>query len=373
MNICHRIEQISESIHLSGYAIVDVSKVFPEMVDRVKSLKEMCGSHFVSRPNIKQKVQCEVVSAKTRHTRDRVELRRSECSVLPCLSNNQFQDGYMMLDYDNSLSVLGEHFLQVATDFFDSVHSASLEIFRSLIKDLGIEDSFFDETNGYGVADSVLRLLRYPSPYNQNKYIGLKIDSSVIGGEVTGEVIADDHTDLGFITVMFCSNVPGLQVLDRQYNWISIEEELLSQNRDPDSCMIVIVGEQMAHYSSWYFPPARHRVLGNKDFDRVSFPFFLRASPESVIPQYSIEGCFLPDGIEAKHLKPSRYPNNEVTLEMLQNAQSVFSSLDKDIYSVIAVGDTLFNFSTDSEREILILGSKELDHSYILNQVYTDF
>jgi isopenicillin N synthase-like dioxygenase len=79
---------------------------------------------------------------------------------------------------------------------------------------------------------------------------------SVANCDISIKVLAQDHTDIGLVTLMPCSNVPSLQVLNKSFEWVEVE------NKDNDrTAIIVCVGEQMAFLSNYYYEPSRHRIV----------------------------------------------------------------------------------------------------------------
>ena len=123
--------------------------------------------------------------------------------ILPCVSTkgNQFEKGFRTV---RGMERIWGDYGYVARCVFDFGEWIAKEVFGMVCDDLCAE--------WLGDSVSVLRVLRYPKMDNRRKYIGVEVEDGMYDGELNGEVVADDHTDLGFITVMFCSNVPGLQV-----------------------------------------------------------------------------------------------------------------------------------------------------------------
>jgi hypothetical protein len=125
--------------------------------------------------------------------------------------------------------------------------------------------SFIWVSGQLNLSASILRLLRYPKQREHSQ------DANSI------HELAQDHTDLGLVTLMPCSEVPTLQVLDPEtFDWVYVES---NHNRGD---LVVVVGEQMSFIANFAIPAARHRVLqpAKGDRDRISFPFLQRLSPD---------------------------------------------------------------------------------------------
>jgi len=169
-----------------------------------------------------------------------------------------------------------------------------------------------DGSNDMDFSSSVLRILRYP-PTKPN------------------EVVAPDHTDIGTITLAACSDVPGLQILSRRFEWIEVEEQ------DSDTpCMALFVGEQLAYLSNYYYLPTRHRVMGTR-LDRISFPFLSRMSADRSLKQIGTNRTEL-----CLNIKPTIFEmpeHSRCTLRMASVlADRIYQSEPKNYHSINVVG-----------------------------------
>jgi len=84
------------------------------------------------------------------------------------------------------------------------------------------------------------------------------------------------HKDLGLLSFIPCSKVPGLQVLDYEImQWVEVEKFASLDD------VIVIGCETLERASGSYYPACIHRVMGT--VDRTSIVFKLRGCSNAVI------------------------------------------------------------------------------------------
>lgn len=110
---------------------------------------------------------------------------------------------------------------------------------------------------------SLLRLLHYPPLH---------------GNEAAAAVRAAAHEDINLITLLPVAEQPGLQVKDKQGNWIdvaSVRGEL-----------VVNSGDMLKELTDGFYPSTTHRVINPtgdnsiENVSRISIPFFLTPRPE---------------------------------------------------------------------------------------------
>ena len=110
---------------------------------------------------------------------------------------------------------------------------------------------------------SLLRLLHYPP---------------LTGTEEAAAVRAAAHEDINLMTLLPVAEQPGLQVKDKQGNWIdvaSVRGEL-----------VVNSGDMLKELTDRFYPSTTHRVINPsgenaiENVSRISIPFFLTPRPE---------------------------------------------------------------------------------------------
>ena len=123
---------------------------------------------------------------------------------------------------------------------------------------------------------SLLRLLHYPP---------------LTGSEETSAERAAAHEDINLITILPVAEQPGLQVKDKESNWVdvaSVRGEL-----------VVNSGDMLLEATNGYFPSTTHRVInptGDSDVEnvsRISIPFFLTPRLEVVLSDRYTAGSYL--------------------------------------------------------------------------------
>lgn len=152
-----------------------------------------------------------------------------------------------------------------------------VKVLRAIALDLGLEETFFDDTVKDG--NSVMRLLHYPP---------VKTDPG-------GSIRAEAHGDINTITLLLGAEEPGLQVKTRQGEWVDMNP--------PPGCLVVNMGDMLARSTNDVLPSTQHRVVNpagaRTEFSRYSMPFFLHYRPDYMIE--TLPGCAGPDN-------PDKYP-----------------------------------------------------------------
>ncbi len=144
----------------------------------------------------------------------------------------------------------------------------------------------FDDAIRYG--NSVLRLLHYPP----------------IPADATG-VRAGAHGDINAITLLLGAEEGGLEVLDRDGQWLPINP--------PPGCLVVNIGDMLERATNNVLPSTVHRVVNppqeRRGFARYSTPFFLHFEPDYLVE--TLPGC-------ATAENPDRYPEPITANDFLQ-------------------------------------------------------
>jgi len=137
---------------------------------------------------------------------------------------------------------------------------------------LGLEENYFDDKIHNG--NSILRAIHYP-PITQ---------------EPKSAIRAEQHEDINLITLLVGASADGLQILDKQDNWVpvtSLPEQI-----------VVNVGDMLQRLTNNRLKSTTHRVVNPPremwHTSRYSIPFFLH--PKSSMRLDSLESC-----IDEKH------------------------------------------------------------------------
>jgi isopenicillin N synthase-like dioxygenase len=127
------------------------------------------------------------------------------------------------------------------------------------------------------LGNSVLRLLHYPP----------------VPPEATG-VRAGAHEDINVITLLLGAEEAGLEVLDRDGQWLPIQP--------PPGAVVCNIGDMLQRLTNHVLPSTTHRVVNppveRRGHARYSTPFFLHFAPDYQIE--TLASCISADN-------PARY------------------------------------------------------------------
>ncbi|MBK5265562.1 MAG: isopenicillin N synthase family oxygenase [Alphaproteobacteria bacterium] len=150
------------------------------------------------------------------------------------------------------------------------------QILSAIAMHLGLAADWFDDPIRDG--NSILRLLHYPP---------LSPDASGLR--------ACPHEDINLITLLLGAEEAGLELLDRNGNWLPINP--------PEGALVVNVGDMLQRLTNDRLPSTTHRVCNPPPercaHSRYSMPFFLHLRPDFMIE--TLTSC-----VDAAH--PDRYP-----------------------------------------------------------------
>lgn len=150
------------------------------------------------------------------------------------------------------------------THYWDMIELGKV-ILRGLAIALGSNPSFFDSE--FSEPISVLRFIHYPA-------IELKQEVEQIG--------AGAHTDYGCITILHQDQIGGLQVQNRDGQWIDATPI--------EGSFVINIGDMMARWSNDRYTSTPHRVVNPSGLERYSMPFFVEPNFDTNIQ--ALQGCF---------------------------------------------------------------------------------
>lgn len=143
---------------------------------------------------------------------------------------------------------------------YSALEEAGFAMLEALAPSLGVPDDYFRKmaTNG----NSILRLLHYP-PVPENA------DPAAVR--------AAAHEDINLITILVAAEGAGLELLDREGNWMAVETA-----RDN---LIVDAGDMLARATNDVIPATTHRVVNPKgpNVSRYSMPFFMHPHRDAIL------------------------------------------------------------------------------------------
>ena len=162
----------------------------------------------------------------------------------------------------------------VLEDYYSEVFNLGQRILEAFALALGIERDFFRSRYRHPLVRA--RLLHYPPQPPE-------------AGDV--QIGAAEHTDYGAITILWQDDVGGLQVKNRDGEWIDAPSI--------DDTFVINIGDMMARWSNDLFVSTPHRVVNASGRERYSIPVFYD-------PDYETNVECLPNC--ASSTNPERYP-----------------------------------------------------------------
>ncbi|UTH75856.1 isopenicillin N synthase family oxygenase [Chromobacterium sp. IIBBL 290-4] len=131
---------------------------------------------------------------------------------------------------------------------------------------------------------TLLRVLRYPP---------------LSGNEPAGSLRAAAHGDINLLTILPAANEPGLQVQDKNGDWIDVPCDF--------GTLVVNIGDMLQEASAGYYPSTQHRVVnptgeGAKK-SRVSLPLFLHPRPDVALSDRHTAGSYLDERLRELGVK----------------------------------------------------------------------
>ncbi|RMD48349.1 MAG: isopenicillin N synthase family oxygenase [Alphaproteobacteria bacterium] len=149
-------------------------------------------------------------------------------------------------------------FREVMTAWHDAMLDLALRLMRAIARALGLPEDRFDPwlTEPIGIQ----RMLHYP-PQEAAE------DESLIG--------IGAHTDYGLLTILAQDEVGGLQVMNRDGDWIEAPPI--------PGTFVINIGDIMQRLTNDRYLANLHRVVNISGRDRYSLPFFFDFDYETVV------------------------------------------------------------------------------------------
>ncbi len=158
-------------------------------------------------------------------------------------------------------------FNTVGKETYQALEKTGRFMLRAIALHLGLEENYFDDKIHNG--NSILRPIHYPPIIQEPK----------------NAVRAGQHEDINLITLLMGASADGLQVLNKQGEWISVTAL-------PDQ-LVVNVGDMLQRLTNGRLKSTTHRVINPPremwGTSRFSIPFFLH--PRSEMRLDCLESC----------------------------------------------------------------------------------
>jgi len=158
-------------------------------------------------------------------------------------------------------------FNSVGEQSYKQLETTGRSMLQALALYLNLDEFYFDEKIVNG--NSILRPIHYPP----------------IIGEPSGSVRAGQHEDINLITLLMGASADGLQVLNKQNEWVSVTAI--------EDHIIVNVGDMLQRLTNNKLRSTTHRVINPPKEkwgeSRFSIPFFLH--PRAEVSLACLESC----------------------------------------------------------------------------------
>lgn len=280
MNQIADIRLVSKEISFSEIPIIDVSPLIdgsaPQQVaEQIRHVCENVGFMYIRNHGVEQ----ELIERMYALSKQFFDLPRTAKDRLNVVNSGPTLRGYIPfyaenVDPDNTRDFkecfdFGAHSDEVSPFFgpnqmpnelpefqscCETYHRAMMKLARKLIEgialSLDLPADYFEQLQRKPI--TIQRLLHYPPQT----------------GPVSQEEIGiGAHTDYGFLTILSQDDIGGLQVLNRQNQWISAPPV--------EGTFIVNIGDLVQTFSNDRYLSTTHRVINTQVAERYSIPFFI--------------------------------------------------------------------------------------------------
>ena len=153
-----------------------------------------------------------------------------------------------------------QNFRNNLENIYNSLDQTSAHLLAALGEALDVPSDYFAKmiTNG----NSILRAIHYP-PVGEAPPVG--------------SIRAAAHGDINLITILMGATAGGLQLLDRDDQWLDVDTK--------PGQLVVDSGDMMSRITNEVIPATIHRVINPEASTdaRYSMPFFVHPNPEAIL------------------------------------------------------------------------------------------
>ncbi|RWQ45736.1 2-oxoglutarate and iron-dependent oxygenase domain-containing protein [Mesorhizobium sp.] len=149
-------------------------------------------------------------------------------------------------------------FRELIYGYHQTMVSLAKQLLRGIALSLDLSESYFDTIMRNPL--SIQRLLHYPP---QSGYI----DEGIIG--------IGAHTDYGNLTILAQDDVGGLQVMNRDGDWV--------EGIPIHGTFVINIGDLIQRLTNDLYLANMHRVVNTSGRERYSIPFFVDADFDAII------------------------------------------------------------------------------------------
>lgn len=160
---------------------------------------------------------------------------------------------------DNKIVTELPAFNQYGELLYKALENTGVQMLRAIALYLELDEYYFDDKVFNG--NSILRAIHYPP----------------ITSDPEDAIRAGEHEDINLITLLVGASADGLEVLNRQGEWLGITEV--------ENHIVVNVGDMLQRLTNDRLKSTTHRVINPPkekwNEPRFSIPFFLHPRPEA--------------------------------------------------------------------------------------------
>lgn len=178
-------------------------------------------------------------------------------------------------EISNQTNVLISEFKKMADNLLVEIHKYSPQDIKSLYS-IPL-NKMIEKSN-----QNLLRIIHYP-PLKKEEH--------------PNAIRAGAHEDINLITLLVAGSEAGLQVLNRQGDWVDVSTSA--------KYIVVNIGDMLQECSNGYFPSTTHRVVNpsEENISRYSMPFFVHARDEVILSKKYTAKSYLEERLKEIGLK----------------------------------------------------------------------
>ncbi|MEM7468040.1 MAG: 2OG-Fe(II) oxygenase family protein [Pseudomonadota bacterium] len=158
----------------------------------------------------------------------------------------------------NQWPAIMPNFRQTLVPYFESMMDLGMRMLPIFAQALDLEEDYFEPFFDRHEALCFQRASHYPAD---------KLEP--------GQYSCGPHTDGSFLTLLATTDVPGLEIL-------TVENEWIKAPLWPGS-FLVNSGDMLTRWSNGRFRSTAHRVINDSGEDRYAIPFFMQPNPDALL------------------------------------------------------------------------------------------
>ncbi len=263
------VEELGGAFHEIGFVGVINHSVSKQLIDDFYAASK---AFFALPEAVKRKYEIQGLAGQRGYTSfGKEHAKQSKVADL----KEFFQLGQEVTDNDPIKEIYPDNvqvaevpqFTDLGIQLYKAFEKAGAELLRAIAIHLDLGEQYFDENIHNG--NSILRAIHYP-PITQ---------------EPASAIRAEQHEDINLITLLVGASAGGLQLLNKDDEWVDIMPE--------EDEIVINVGDMLQRLTNNYLKSTTHRVVNPPreewHLPRLSIPFFLH--PKSDMDLSCLPAC----------------------------------------------------------------------------------